>query len=86
MTLEGIIIWCVLGAIAGLIAGKITKGSGFGVLGNIIVGIVGSFLGAWLAKILNISGAQTGQLSFASILTAIVGSIVFLFLLKFIKN
>lgn len=85
MTLENIIIWCVLGTIAGFIAGKITKGTSFGMIGNIIVGIIGSFIGAWLAKVLSISGAQVGQLSFASILTAVIGSVVFLFLLKFIK-
>lgn len=79
MTLESFVIWGVLGAIAGFIAGKITKGSGFGIIGNIIVGIVGSFFGAWLAKFLQISGAQVGQLSFASILTAIIGAVFFCF-------
>ena len=51
MTLESFVIWGVLVAIAGFIAGKITKGSGFGIIGNIIVGIVGSFFWSMARKI-----------------------------------
>lgn len=86
MELDSIIIWVLLGGVSGWLAGKIMKGSGFGTLGNIIVGIIGSFVGVWLAQFMNISGAQSGHFSIASILTAVVGAIVFLFILKLIKQ
>jgi len=45
----------LIGAISGWIAGRIWKGAGFGLLGNIIVGIIGGFLGGWVAGLLGIS-------------------------------
>ena len=45
----------LIGAVSGWIAGKIWKGAGFGLLGNIIVGIIGGFLGGWVAGLLGIS-------------------------------
>ena len=48
MTIEGLIIWLVIGAIAGWLAGLIVKGYGFGLAGNIVVGIVGAFIAGWL--------------------------------------
>jgi uncharacterized membrane protein YeaQ/YmgE (transglycosylase-associated protein family) len=86
MELDSIIIWVLLGGVSGWIAGKVMQGSGFGTMGNIIVGIVGSFIGGWLAQFMNISGAETGHFSFASIVTAVIGAIVFLFVLKLIKQ
>jgi len=84
MDLSSIIVWIVLGSIAGWLAGKILRGQGL--IGNIIVGIIGSFLGGWLAGQLGISGAEVGGLSIASILTAVGGSVVLLFLLGLIKK
>jgi len=78
MNLTGILIWILLGAIAGWLAGLIMKGKGFGTMGNIVVGIVGSILGGWLAGQLGISGAQTGGLSISSILTATAGACILL--------
>ena len=48
MDLQGLIILLIIGAIAGWLAGMIVKGMGFGLIGNIIVGIVGAFIGTWL--------------------------------------
>ena len=48
MTIEALIIWLVIGAIAGWLAGLIMKGYGFGLIGNIVVGIVGAFIAGWL--------------------------------------
>ncbi|RRO25596.1 GlsB/YeaQ/YmgE family stress response membrane protein [Flavobacteriaceae bacterium 14752] len=45
----------LIGAVSGWIAGKIWKGSGFGLLGNIVVGIIGGFLGGWVAGLVGIS-------------------------------
>ena len=86
MSIESILIWILLGAIAGWLAGQIMKGRGFGTLGNIVVGIVGSFVGGWLAGQLGISGAATGGLSLASIVTAVLGAVVLLFLIGLVKK
>ncbi len=86
MDLTSIVIWILLGAVAGWIAGQIMKGSGLGTVGNIVVGIIGSFLGGWLAGQLGISGAETGGFSIASIITAVLGAIVLLFITGLIKK
>lgn len=67
----GLIIFSAIGAIAGWLAGILMKGKGFGLLGNIIIGIVGAIAGGLLFGLLGLIG---------SIVTAIVGSAVLLFL------
>lgn len=86
MSIESILIWLLLGAVAGWLAGQLWKGHGFGLGGNILVGIAGSFLGGWLGGQLGIAGTQTGGFNVASILTAVVGAIVLLALLRLIKR
>ena len=86
MSIENILIWLILGAVAGWLAGQIMKGRGFGTVGNIVVGIVGSFFGGWLAPQLGIAGAATGGLSIPSILTAVGGAVVLLFIIGLIKK
>ena len=48
MTVESIVIWLIVGAIAGWLAGMVVKGGGFGLIGDIIVGIVGGLIAGWL--------------------------------------
>ncbi len=86
MDLTSLLIWLVVGAIAGWLAGLIFKGRGFGLLGNIIVGILGALLGGWLAPKLGISGAATGGFNVASLLTAIGGALILLILASFVKK
>jgi uncharacterized membrane protein YeaQ/YmgE (transglycosylase-associated protein family) len=86
MSIESILIWILLGAVAGWLAGQFYKGAGFGLAGNIIVGILGSFIGGWLAGQLGISGAATGGFSIASILTAVLGAIILLFVVGLVKK
>ena len=74
----GIFATLIIGAIAGWLGGKIYKGSGLGLLGNIIVGILGSGVGSWLLeKVFNIS---LGEGWIGSIITGAIGAIVILFL------
>jgi len=86
MSLESIIIWLLLGAVAGWLAGLIMKGKGFGTLGNIVVGILGSFLGGFIGGKLGIAEAAVGGLSIPSILTAVGGAVVLLFLVGLVKK
>ena len=51
---HGIIAWLVIGAIAGWLAGMLVKGGGFGLIGDIIVGIIGAVLGGWLAGLVGL--------------------------------
>jgi len=67
MDAKGLIIWLIIGAIAGWLAGTLVRGGGFGLVGDIIVGIIGAFIGGWLAGVLGF-GAGGGLI--ASIITA----------------
>lgn len=79
MSNESIITVLILGAIAGWLGGMIFKGSGVGLIGNIVVGIVGGFIGYWIFGKLGIS-LGTGVLSY--ILTAGIGAAVLLAVLN----
>ena len=57
MDAQGIIIWLIVGAIAGWLAGMVVKGGGFGLIGDIIVGIIGAVIAGWLLPQLGM-GAQ----------------------------
>jgi uncharacterized membrane protein YeaQ/YmgE (transglycosylase-associated protein family) len=82
MTLQNLILFLLLGALAGWISGLITKGSGFGIAGNIIVGIIGAFLGGLVFGLLGISAHSfIGQLLFA-----VAGALIFVWLLRFIRK
>jgi uncharacterized membrane protein YeaQ/YmgE (transglycosylase-associated protein family) len=77
--MEGIIVSLVLGGIAGWLGGKIYKGSGLGLVGNIVVGILGGVIGYWgLGKL----GIRLGSGWIGYILTATIGAIVLLALLN----
>lgn len=86
MSGENLLIWLLLGVVAGWIAGLLISGGGFGIIGNIIVGIIGSFLGGWLGGKLGISGAVVGGFSFASVVTAVLGAVVLLFIVSLIRR
>jgi uncharacterized membrane protein YeaQ/YmgE (transglycosylase-associated protein family) len=77
-----LIIFLVIGALAGWLAGVIMKGGGFGIIGNIVVGILGSFLGGWL---LPMSGLGIGG-GFGGFITAVIGAVILLFIVSLIKK
>ena len=83
MELEELIVILVVGGIAGWLAGLIIKGRGFGLIGDLIIGVLGAFLGGWLFGALGISiGSGLASL----IVTATIGAVVLLFLIKLIKK
>jgi len=79
---QSLIIFLAIGAVAGWLAGLIMKGRGFGLLGNIIVGIIGAVVGGFLFGLL---GLAAGGL-IGSIVTATAGAVVLLFLIGLIKK
>ena len=78
-----ILLFILIGAAAGWLAGLIMKGGGFGMLGNIIVGIVGGFLGGWLTRILGFSNG--GGLGW-QILVSVLGACLLLFIISLFKK
>lgn len=83
MSMESLLTILLIGAIAGWLAGLIVKGYGFGLLGNIIIGIIGAFVGTWLLGQLGVSlgGGIAG-----AIINAVIGAVVLLFLLGLIRR
>ncbi len=77
------LIWFLLvGLIAGWLAGKLTKGSGFGVVGDIVLGVVGAFVGGLLFRLLGFSAHGT----IASIIVATVGAMVLVFVVQAVRR
>lgn len=83
MQVEALLILLLIGAVAGFLAGLIVEGYGFGLVGNIIVGIVGAVFGGWLLPKL---GLFTGGDILGQILTATIGAVVLLFLIGFVRR
>lgn len=83
MTLESLIIFLLIGAVAGWLAGLIVKGFGFGLVGNIIIGIIGAFIAGYLFPALNVS---LGAGIIASILHATIGAVLLLLVVRVIKR
>jgi uncharacterized membrane protein YeaQ/YmgE (transglycosylase-associated protein family) len=82
MSLEGLIILLLVGAIAGWLAGVLVKGYGFGLVGNIVIGVIGAFIGAWLLPQLGFGLAGIlGQ-----IVSATIGAIILLFLIGLVRR
>jgi uncharacterized membrane protein YeaQ/YmgE (transglycosylase-associated protein family) len=83
MDAHGIIIWLIIGAIAGWLAGLLVRGGGFGLIGDIVVGIVGALIGGWLAGAL---GVTIGSGLIASIITAVIGAVILLVIIRAIRR
>jgi len=73
----GIVIWIIVGAIAGFVASKVLTGKGMGLVWDIVVGILGAFLGGWLAGLVGIP-VSTGTFSVSGLLDAFVGAVILL--------
>jgi uncharacterized membrane protein YeaQ/YmgE (transglycosylase-associated protein family) len=80
--ITALIVWLIVGAVAGWLAGQIVKGHGFGLVGNIVVGIVGAFIAGWLLPGLGLplSGIV------GSIIYAAIGAVILLFVIGLIKR
>ncbi|WP_430391994.1 GlsB/YeaQ/YmgE family stress response membrane protein [Dyella sp. 20L07] len=85
MTATGLLIFLLVGAIAGWLAGLIMRGFGFGLIGNIVVGIVGAFLAGWLLPMLGVSFVIVSPLV-TSIVYALIGAIILLAIIGVIKR
>ena len=83
MSATAILVWIIVGAVAGWLAGLVVRGFGFGLVGNIIVGILGAVLGGWLFGAIGFS-IFPGIIN--SIITAFLGAVILLFVVRLIKR
>jgi len=81
MSITSLILWLVIGALAGWLAGKVMKGRGFGLFGNIVVGIVGSVIGGYL-----LGGFLSSAGFLGSLITSFVGAVVLIFVVGLIAR
>jgi len=83
MEAQSLIIWLIVGAIAGWLAGKVVRGGGFGLIGDIIVGIVGGLIAGWLLPQL---GIAIGGGIIAAIIDSFIGAVILLVIIRLIKR
>jgi uncharacterized membrane protein YeaQ/YmgE (transglycosylase-associated protein family) len=81
-----ILSWIVVGLIAGWLAGRVMKGGGFGLIGDIVVGVIGGLLGGFLASFFFHVGDPMSGINLPSILIAFLGAIVLLFLVRLLSG
>ena len=81
--MEGLLWWCIVGLIAGVLA-SFVMGGGFGIIGDIVIGIVGAFIGGWIFSMLGV-GAPFGGLA-GTIFVAFVGAVVLLFIIRLVRR
>ena len=85
MSLEpgGLIAWLLVGLIAGWLAGQFMKGGGYGLIGDIIVGVVGAFIGGIIFSLL-LPGSSVGLIG--SIVVAFIGAVILIALLRAVSG
>jgi uncharacterized membrane protein YeaQ/YmgE (transglycosylase-associated protein family) len=77
------ILWFfIIGIVAGWLAGQLMKGSGYGLIGDLVIGVIGAFIGGWLFGAL---GVRAGGL-IGSLITATIGAMILVFLVRLIKK
>ena len=83
MDIVGLIVWLVIGGVAGWLAGQIMKGAGFGLVGNVILGIVGSVIAGFILPMIGLGfgGGILGQ-----IIDAVIGAVIALVVIGLVKK
>jgi uncharacterized membrane protein YeaQ/YmgE (transglycosylase-associated protein family) len=82
LSVATVIWWLIVGLIAGFLASVVMRGGGYGIVGDIIVGLIGAFIGGWLFSLVGIgSGGLIG-----SIIVAFIGACILIFLLRLISG
>lgn len=79
-----ILTWIIVGLVAGVLASLVVGGSGYGLIGDILIGIVGAFVGGWIFRSLHVASPFHGLAGV--IFVAFIGAIVLLFILRLIRG
>jgi uncharacterized membrane protein YeaQ/YmgE (transglycosylase-associated protein family) len=80
---EGLLVILVVGVIAGWLAGQLVHGSGFGLIGDLVIGVIGAFIGTWLLPQLNI---HIGSGMVGAIVSATIGAVLLLIILRIFRK
>src|SRR4029077_3849692 len=83
MSSESLLVILVVGLVAGWLAGKIVRGTGFGIIGDLLVGIFGAFIGSWL---LPRGGIHLGAGVISAIVNATIGAILLLLVVRLLRG
>jgi uncharacterized membrane protein YeaQ/YmgE (transglycosylase-associated protein family) len=83
MTNESLLVILIVGIVAGWLAGKLVRGAGFGIIGDLVVGILGAFIGSWLLPRI---GLHLGTGTVSAIVNATLGAIVLLVVLRLLSG
>lgn len=78
-----IIAWLIIGAVAGWLAGLIVRGGGYGIIGDIVVGIIGAVVAGWL---FGATGIAMGSGMIGSIIAAVIGAVILIFILRLVSR
>ena len=79
-----LLTWIIVGLVAGVLASLVMGGTGYGLVGDIVIGVVGAFVGGWLFRQLGVHSPMAGLAGV--IFTAFIGAIVLLFVLRLIRG
>jgi uncharacterized membrane protein YeaQ/YmgE (transglycosylase-associated protein family) len=79
------VVWIIVGAIAGFVASKVLTGKGMGLLWDIVAGILGAFLGGWLAGLVGIS-VSPGTFTVGGLVSAFVGAVILLVVFRAVTS
>ena len=82
LDVDTMIIWILVGLVAGALAGRVALGHDLGLLGDLVVGVLGAFLGGVLAQIFKITFSISGHPIITEIVIAFVGAVILLFVLR----
>ena len=80
---ESLVLILVVGVIAGWLAGQLVRGTGFGLIGDLIIGVIGAFIGTWLLPRLNI---HIGSGMVGAIVSATIGAVLLLIILRVFRQ
>jgi uncharacterized membrane protein YeaQ/YmgE (transglycosylase-associated protein family) len=83
MSAETLLVWLLVGAIAGWLASLVVRGGGMGLLGDIVVGIIGAFIGSWVLVRL---GVHIGAGIVGAIVTAAIGAVLLLLVIRLVRR
>jgi len=83
MDAQSIVIWLIVGAIAGWLAGMVVRGGGFGLIGDIIIGIIGAVIAGWLLPRI---GIIIGGGFVAAVINAFIGAVILLIILRLLRR
>lgn len=83
LSLSNVLWWLLIGLVAGFLASQVMRGGGYGLIGDIVVGLIGAFIGGWLADLLGIGGSSS---LIVSIVIAFIGACILLAILHMVAG